>query len=92
MRMIEGRIGAHTHEFLDADFDCGVPCIILEMRDFVVSHASLRRGVLDLGGPYTQTSQKCSRYLGAALILVVQRDQFGAERHLHGGVIGLGKE
>lgn len=46
MRMIEGRVGAHAHEFLDADFDRCVPCIILEMRNFVVSHASLRRGVL----------------------------------------------
>jgi hypothetical protein len=63
MRMIEGRVGAHAHELLDPDLDCGMPGIVLKMRDFVASHASLRRGVLDLAGPYTLQGQKCSGYL-----------------------------
>ena len=60
MGMVEGRIGAHTHEFPDANLDGGVARIILKMRNLVVGHASLRRGEFGFGGPYTLGRQKCS--------------------------------
>src|SRR5216684_8267950 len=38
MRMIERRIGAHTHELLRADLDDGNPGIVVEVRNDMIGH------------------------------------------------------
>jgi hypothetical protein len=41
MRMVEGLLGAHAHEFLDADVDRRVAGIVLEVGDGSACHEEL---------------------------------------------------
>src|SRR5690349_16769857 len=38
MRMIEGRVGAHAHEFFHADLDHGISSIVLEVGNGSAGH------------------------------------------------------
>src|SRR6185312_4815457 len=42
VRVIERRVGTDAHEFLDADVDSRVACIVLEMGNGTAGHLRLR--------------------------------------------------